>query len=65
MVTTGAEEFGLASRGDVTRRLVAMMTHSLSEGELFFLCFLLLDDLLKEGEPKSINVGGTRLGHAL
>jgi len=42
-----------------------MMTHPLSEGELLFLRFLLLDDLLKEGETKSINVGGTRLGHAL
>lgn len=53
----------MSRRCEVVGRPVTMMTHSLSEGQLFLLCLFLLDNLLKEGEAKSVNVGGARLGH--
>jgi hypothetical protein len=42
-----------------------MMAHSLSESVLFLFRFLLLNYLLKEGKAETVNVGGTRLGHAV
>lgn len=50
--------------GEEGRRFIPMMTHSLSEGTLFFFGLLLLDHILEKGHAEVVDVACTRLGHA-
>jgi hypothetical protein len=62
---SGTEKLGVTGRSETARRLISMMTHSLSESVLFLFCLLLFNHLLEKGQTKAVNVCGAWLGHIL